>query len=334
MTSIATPFPALSVAILGDAGPWQAACARQAWSARHGEATDAGLLTAAEEGADVLLWAAPEPQALWGLKSSAALAAVAADTTVVLLVPAIADALLLQLVRLGVEDVLVLPPLDAGDDVGDEALASAQSAALTRAVQVAVARKRISVLQRKGGSIDLATGLPTRAQWLDHLSQLCALRERERAPMAVVVLRTEGSALIEQRFGAEALALVHRKLAVRLRAALRASDVVGAVSPEAYAVLLTWMESDTDADLVAGKLRRSLEERVRVGTDHVAVAVCTGIAHYGADGKDGPTLLRAALARAGSATEGDRLRPGRPQPVGRVGGAGAAANDADHDPDR
>ncbi|MEO8296842.1 MAG: diguanylate cyclase [Burkholderiales bacterium] len=315
-------FPALSVSILGDVSPWQALCDQQPWRITAAPATEAALTAAAEQDCDLLLWAAPQAQSLQGLRHSPVLATVAADRPVLVLVPAIGDAMLLQLVRMGVDDVLVLPT----GGLADQAV---QAAALARAVQVAVARKRMAVLQRKGGSIDVATGLPTRAQWLDHLNQLCALREREPAPMAVLVLRVQGTAQIEQQLGAAALALVQRKLAVRLRAALRASDVVGTVAQDCYAVLLSWMESGAHAELVAAKLLRSLEEPVRVGTDQAAVAVSTGIAHHGADGTDGLALLSTALSRAGMP---DERRP-RGQHRGLVDqGRGAAANDADSAP--
>lgn len=237
---------------------------------------------------EALLWVDPEEHALQRVAAWPQLAQVAAEHAVIVVspLPSMKDSL--RLVQLGVEDVLPMPSTPGG------------WTRVARAVALSVARKRLSELRRKGGSIDLGTGLPSRQVWLDHLHQLCALREREPAPMAVVVVGLEGGQTVEERLGVQARALLQRKLAVRLRAALRASDVVGTVAVDTYAVLLSWMESPADAELVAAKLVRTLEQPMRVGTERAAVAVRTGISRYGDDGVDGAALLRTALQRAGA----------------------------------
>jgi GGDEF domain-containing protein len=252
-------------------------------------ASPEGLSEALAAGAfEAVLWVHKEEHGLQRVAAWPQLAQVAAELAVVVVAqqPSLKDSL--RLVQLGVEDVLPLPASASG------------WTGIARAVALSVARKRLGELRRKGGSIDLGTGLPSRQVWLDHLHQLCALREREPAPMAVVVVSLEGGQTVEARQGAQARALLQRKLAVRLRAALRASDVVGTVSVDTYAVLLSWMESPTDATLVAAKLVRTLEQPIRIGTERSAVAVRTGISRYGDDGVDGAALLRTALQRAGA----------------------------------
>lgn len=269
---------------------------------------------------EAVLWVNKESHGLQRVAAWPQLAQVAAEMAVVVVAQEATLKDSLRLVQLGVEDVLPVPPSPSG------------WTGVARAVALSVARKRLGELRRKGGSIDLGTGLPSRQVWLDHLHQLCALREREPAPMAVVVVSLEGAQTVEQRLGAQALALLQRKLAVRLRAALRSSDVVGAVAVDTYAVLLSWMESPADADGVAAKLVRSLEQPTRIGTERAAVAVRTGIARYGDDGVEGPALLRAALNRAGAAEAGvSRRRGGMATWVegARTEAANDAANDAE-----
>jgi GGDEF domain-containing protein len=252
-------------------------------------ASPEGLSEALATGAfEAVLWVHRDEHGLQRVAAWPQLAQVAAELAVVVAAhqPSLKDSL--RLVQLGVEDVLPLPVSPSG------------WTGIARAVALSVARKRLGELRRKGGSIDLGTGLPSRQVWLDHLHQLCALREREPAPMAVVVVSLEGGQTVEERQGAQARALLQRKLAVRLRAALRASDVVGTVSVDTYAVLLSWMESPADAALVAAKLVRTLEQPIRIGTERSAVAVRTGISRYGDDGVDGAALLRTALQRAGA----------------------------------
>ncbi|MFM2066631.1 MAG: hypothetical protein RLZZ584_1540 [Pseudomonadota bacterium] len=195
-----------------------------------------------------------------------------------------------RLVQRGVQDVLV------------EAGRTDSSADLTlgRALSLALVRKRLELMQRKGGSIDLATGLPTAQQWMDHLTHLCALREREPAPMAVLVLRVEGLASVEARLGPQAAQILRRKVAVRLRSALRASDLVGSLGNDAYAVLLTWMLAPKDSVLVRDKLVKSMLRTFSVGGENLVVAVSTGCTMYPDQARDAESLLRIAHAEAAS----------------------------------
>ena len=186
--------------------------------------------------------------------------------------------------RLGVEDVL------HPDDLGSGALAAR--------VRQAIERKRVERASRKAYATDLATGLPHQQQLVEHMSQLLALREREPAPMAVLVLRIEGFTTTQSRLGAEATDALRRKIAVRLRAAVRASDIVAALDDESYAVLLGSLLVPADAQRVATKLAQALMEPFSVGGIGVAVAVAVGLGHYPEDGTQPDLLLRKAVGMA------------------------------------
>ena len=209
--------------------------------------------------------------------------------------------LAVRLVRAGVQDVLPLAvdPVDA----------------LPRAVRLAVERKAQHQQTRKAYATDLMTGLPNQSQLIEHVNQLLALREREPAPMALMAVRVEGLAEAEARLGGESANVLRRKIAVRLRMGLRASDVVASVAPDAFAVLLSKFHEPQDAERVAAKLREALYPPFPIAGTTVDVAVAIGIAQYPADAKDAATLLRRAvgLAAAGPATarSGTHPAPGR-----------------------
>jgi diguanylate cyclase (GGDEF)-like protein len=169
---------------------------------------------------------------------------------------------------------------------------------LARRVRAAIERKRIEREIGKAYATDLATGLPHRQQLVEHMSQLLALREREPAPMAAVVLRVEGFSTTEARLGARAADSLRRKIAVRLRAAVRASDVVAALDDESYAVLLGSLLAPADAERVAAKLAQLMMEPFSVGGVGVGVAVAVGIGQYPADGIQPEPLLRKAIGMA------------------------------------
>ena len=222
------------------------------------------------------------------------------DSAVVVVTPEPTPAQCIKLLQLGVQDVLARR--DASDD------------SLGRVLRVAIERKRIDASSKKAFSTDLTTGLPTHAQLLEHMTHLLALREREPAAMALIVLRLEGFRGAEAALGAEAANVLRRKAAVRLRAALRASDVVASLGGDMYGVLLAWIDAESDAEGVARKLLSSLKQPFNVAGQDMPVMGTVGIGQYPAHGRDAATLMRRAVGQASN---------GNVSQLGHVG-AGAA----------
>ena len=181
-------------------------------------------------------------------------------------------------------------------------------------LRVAVERRRIEREARQAYATDLATGLPHRQQLVEHMSHLIALRERQPAPMAVLVLRVEGLETITARFGREAANVLRRKLAVRLRAGVRASDVVASLGDDSYAVLLAALLAPGDAAHVGAKLLTVLRAPFQVAGQEALVAAALGIALHLRDGAQPEVLLARACALAAAMPAEGRL-------------SGAAAND-------
>ena len=231
------------------------------------------------------------------------------DAALIVVTPEPPAALATQLLRRGAQDVL--PTRESGSET------------LARCVRLAVERKRIEKAARKAYATDLATGLPNHTQLREHMSHLLALRAREPAPMALLALRIDGLATAEAQLGAESANVLRRKLAVRIRAGLRASDVVASIGNDAFAVLLAWIDNAGDGARVASKIARSLSQPVAVAGSEVAVAVSAGVALYPEHGSDADELLQRAVGQAAERAS-----------VGRVGfanrierGPSAAAND-------
>ena len=255
---------------------------------------------------EVMVAAAPAQTLLhWPALSHAVL-----DTAVVaLLAKAPADAVLASLLERGVQDIVVQT-----DDPAQ---------ALQRRMDVAVRRKALDRAARKAYATDLATGLPNHTQLLEHMTHLLALREREPAPMAVIALRIEGLATVLAAMGIESSNVLRRKVAVRLRASLRASDVVASIGNDAFLVLLAWIDAATDGERVTAKLVQALRQPFNVAGTDVAVSVSAGLALYPEHGKTADALLRRAVGQAASlATIG---RSGLANRIER--GPSTAAND-------
>ncbi|HEY9067679.1 MAG TPA: GGDEF domain-containing protein [Burkholderiaceae bacterium] len=260
-------------------------------------------------GIDALLLAsAPDDEAY-----AEAVARSAEHVAILLVEPSADGAAALAWWQRGVQEVLTLPDL--------------ASSALPQRVRAAIERKRreqdVLKAHATAYATDLETGLPHQQQLIEHISQLIALRERQPSPMALLVLRIEGLATARARLGGPAAQVLRRKIAVRLRAGVRASDVVAALADDCYAVLLGAMLAAADATVVAAKLQAAMLEPFKVAGVDIAVATALGIAQYPDDGPQADALLRRASGLAASA-----LAQGRAGHANFAeGGSAGAAND-------
>jgi diguanylate cyclase (GGDEF)-like protein len=259
---------------------------------------------------DAVVVRVAEPAGLVALEHGRGFTQAAFDTAVLVLAPAgCSTQSAVALLRAGVQDVLS---------------ATCDDAKIARAVRHAIERKRLERAARHAYATDLATGLPHQAQLLEHMNHLLALRERAPAPLVLIVLHLQGFALTVERLGAEAANVLRRKLAVRLRAGLRASDVVASIGPEAFGVLLGHVEALNHGDRVVAKLARSMQQPFQVAGQACTVRMNIGMALYPEHGKDAASLLQRASAQA---TSRAALGPDGPEPEALQRGPAAAAND-------
>ncbi|MBL8308023.1 MAG: GGDEF domain-containing protein, partial [Rubrivivax sp.] len=236
----------------------------QARLATAGFEIDSAEEARAADSHDAVLVKAPDAAALAALAQRADLPQAAFVAAVIVLAGVEDEPLEAELLRLGVESIV----------------RAADLAALPRAIRHAVLRKRVERSAHTAYATDLATGLPHQAQLVEHMTQLLALREREPAPMVLLVLRVEGYAGAAARLGGEAANVLRRKVAVRLRSVLRASDVVAALGPDAFGVLLSQMDAIGDGERVAAKLVKALHQPLVVAGQPCPVAAAVGMALY------------------------------------------------------
>ena len=240
-------------------------------------------------GCDALLIAAAQGSAGHGVDIAAVadVAAVAALTATLIVSHEPDAATALGWFQCGAQDVLAPEDLNAPT--------------LPLRVRAAIERKRLEREARTAYATDLDTGLPHQQQLIEHMSHLLALREREPAPMALLALRVEGLATTEARLGREAANVLRRRVAVRLRAGVRASDVVAALGDDSFAVLLGALLSADDAARVGAKLVAALMKPFTVAGSEVTVAAALGIGQYPQDGTQPDALLRRAVGLAAAA---------------------------------
>lgn len=280
----------LHVLWAGAAAPDLSASVYGPFAVEHCASLDAAAQALSVAAPDALVLCLAQPGMGPALAEWQSLSHAVLDAAVVVLMPDPSPALALQLTQRGVQDLL-----PAGELAG-----------VDRALRLAVERKRLERTARKAYATDLSTGLPNHVQLLEHMTHLLALREREPAPMALLVLRIEGLSTVQAALGAEAANVLRRKVAVRLRAGLRASDVVAAIGADAFAVLLAWIDAPGAGDQVAAKLAKSLQQTFNVAGQSLAVAVSVGIGQYPEHGRRADELLRRALGHAAAGAAAGR----------------------------
>lgn len=194
-----------------------------------------------------------------------------------------APELIARLSERGLQDLLASPP---GDDPAELALR----------LRLAALRHQRERALREQAPTDPATGLPSRAQLMLHIQHLLALREREPAPMALLLIEVPELASVRQRLGPEAEALLRRKLAVRMRATLRGSDGVAVDGPTRLAVWLARLDRSESAEIVADKLERALTRPLRLGAEGLSVQPRIGLVISAPGVLDAAGLWQRALA--------------------------------------
>jgi diguanylate cyclase (GGDEF)-like protein len=302
----------LRVLCLEDGAASRALAAHRAASVTLGAIEDAG-------DHQVVLLQAADVAAMRALTGTRELARWAYDHAVVVVSPAADEEVEAELQRLGVEAIVPL-------GLPAAAPSPAAAAELARALRHAHQRKQLERATRTAYATDLTTGLPHQAQLLEHVTQLIALRERESAPLVLIALRIEGVAQATAHLGDEAANVLRRKVAVRLRGGLRASDVVASLGTDLFAVMLGRVDMVSDGEGVAAKLLRALEQPFVMAGREVHLGAAVGIANYPAHGKDANALLKRATAQAAMVATVDEQGVATVQ-SGFVVLGGGAAND-------
>lgn len=144
---------------------------------------------------------------------------------------------------------------------------------------------------------DALTGLPNRAQLLDHLAAALDQAAQTGEPCAVLMLDLDRFKLVNDAlghgFGDRLLQAVAQRLGSGV---LRGGDIAARLSSDEFAVLMPASGAET-ARKVALRLRQNLQQPLAIGDQAVDVSVGIGIAVYPDDAQTAEQLLgRAEIA--------------------------------------
>ena len=151
---------------------------------------------------------------------------------------------------------------------------------------------------------DSLTGLPGRALFSDRLRQALSQAKRDQTRMALLFVDLDGFKRVNDTFGHHVGDLLLIDAANRMKACVRDADTVGRLGGDEFVVLLTHVEEEQDAVLVAGKICAALNQPFDLDGQNQLIAASIGVAIYPEHGSDELTLSKSADAAMYLAKEG------------------------------
>jgi len=141
---------------------------------------------------------------------------------------------------------------------------------------------------------DFLTRLPNRAMFSDHLERALAASVRTGKSVAVLLVDVDRFKHVNDTYGHQAGDDMLCQIAHRLRARLRASDVLSRMGGDEFAAILCELASPDDAIRVATSLSQEFQEPIDLMGRKQFVTISVGSAAYPRDAIDIRTLVKNA----------------------------------------
>lgn len=177
----------------------------------------------------------------------------------------------------------------------DPAETTARLTAVSDQAATALQNAQLLGTVRHQAAHDTLTGLANRELFTRRMETALLTADPARRT-AVLFCDLDGFKRINDRFGHAAGDEVLRQVAARLAGCLRPSDLLGRLSGDQFAVLLTDLVDDESAVAVAHRLVESFGPGFRVEGSDVAVTCSVGVAVHEGTGGRGDLLLHSADA--------------------------------------
>jgi diguanylate cyclase (GGDEF)-like protein len=137
---------------------------------------------------------------------------------------------------------------------------------------------------------DPVTGLASGPR-IQHATDIEVRRAaREQSPMALVLMDIDNFKVVNDAHGKQAGDNLLRAIAERVKPTLRATDILGRVGGDDFAILLPKATSD-HAEMIISRTRGALADLEVPG---FTLTLSAGYACYPSDARDAPTLMQAA----------------------------------------
>ena len=145
---------------------------------------------------------------------------------------------------------------------------------------------------------DGLTGLFSEAALLERLDQSAKMAQRDGVELAVYVLLLEGLEALAAEQGVAGAKALLREVSMRLREACEPGDVLARHAPDQFSLVLTRVESATEATAFAGHLSELLNMALAASAPGHGLRAQVGVALFPGDAVAPRALLTLAEAHA------------------------------------
>lgn len=141
---------------------------------------------------------------------------------------------------------------------------------------------------------DMLTGLPNRVHFSNELHKSIAVSNRNRVPLAVLLLDLDRFKHVNDTFGHHAGDLLLKEVARRILSSLRETDFVARLGGDEFVVIQTDGSQPQAAEALARKLVIELSRPYQLDEHEVVSGTSIGISIYPADAENVVELLKRA----------------------------------------
>ena len=141
---------------------------------------------------------------------------------------------------------------------------------------------------------DPLTNLPNRLHFTEHLNHGIQLAKRMARLVAILFLDLDGFKMINDSMGHQAGDLLLIEVSKRLKAMLRASDVLARLGGDEFVILLEDIADASAIEIIAGKVLNIFSEPFILNRQECFISTSIGVAVYPVDGETGEVLIKNA----------------------------------------
>ena len=156
------------------------------------------------------------------------------------------------------------------------------------------ARKDVEEHMQHMAQYDNLTHLPNRALFDDRLKLALAAAHRNGARLALMFIDLDRFKPVNDTYGHAVGDLLLKEVAQRIEDCLRESDTAARIGGDEFVVLLPAVESEGDAEVVAGKILDALNIPFHLGGHRLQIGGSIGVAVYPDHGAEERMLVKSA----------------------------------------
>jgi diguanylate cyclase (GGDEF)-like protein len=157
--------------------------------------------------------------------------------------------------------------------------------------QLALANRRVLELAQT----DILTGLPNRAYFLERLKDAGSYERHERGVFSILMVDLDRFKNVNDSLGHAAGDALLRQVALRLKSALRGSDVLARLGGDEFAIIQAgYHDQRASSTDMAGRISKLIAEPFQLPGHRVEIGTSIGIAMAPEHGSDQEQLLKKA----------------------------------------